>query len=64
MIIYSERAYDTDYFTVATNLFAVDSKKPVWSNVSQVKVTGMRRGAVNDFVPILVNVMVANQLFN
>lgn len=53
-VVYTEKEYDTDYFTVATNLFALGNKRPVWSLLSQVKVEGSRQGAVNAFVPIVV----------
>ncbi len=53
-VVYPEREYDTDYFTVATNLFAIGNKKPVWSLLSQVRVEGSRQGAVTEFVPVIV----------
>ncbi len=53
-MVYPMKEYDTDYFTVATNLFALGSKQPVWSMLSQIKVEGSRQGAVNDFVPVIV----------
>lgn len=53
-VVYPEREYDTDYFTVATNLFAIGNNKPVWSLLSQVRVEGSRQGAVTEFVPVIV----------
>jgi hypothetical protein len=53
-VVYPEREVETDYFTVAINLFALGNNKPVWSYLSQVKVSGSRQEAVNKFVPILV----------
>lgn len=53
-VIYPEREYDTDYFTLATNLFVLGKNKPVWSYLSQVKVEGSRQGAVTEFIPVLV----------
>lgn len=53
-IVYPQIEYDTDYFTVATNLFALGNNKPVWSSLSQVRVQGSRQGAVNDLVPVLL----------
>lgn len=57
-----DREYDTDYFTVATRLFDVESEKPVWSYLSQTKVTGSRQGAVNLFVPTIVQQLKESQL--
>ena len=56
------REYDTDYFTVATRLFDVDSQKPVWSYLSQIKVSGSRQGAVNLLVPTIVTQLEESQL--
>ncbi len=53
-VVYPEREYDTDYFTVATNLFALGNNKPVWSLLSQIRVEGSRQGAVTEFVPVVV----------
>ena len=57
-----DRQYDTDFFTVSTKLYDVDSKKPVWSYISQVKVDGARQGAVNLLVPSIVEQLRASQL--
>lgn len=48
------RQYDTDFFTLSTKLYDVNSKKPVWSYISQVKVEGSKQGAVNLLVPAIV----------
>jgi hypothetical protein len=56
------REYDTDYFTVSTRLFDVDSEKPVWAYLSQVKVEGSKQGAVNVFVPALVKQLESSNL--
>lgn len=61
-VIYTEREYDTDYFTLATNLFAVGHNKPIWTFLSQVKVEGSRQGAVNEFIPVLVKHLEESQL--
>jgi hypothetical protein len=61
-MVYPMKEYDTDYFTVATNLFALGSKQPVWSMLSQIKVEGSRQGAVNDFVPVIVKQLEESQL--
>ena len=53
-VVYTEREYDTDFYTISTNLFDVNSKKPVWSYLSQVKVSGSNQGAVNLFIPEIV----------
>jgi len=49
------REYDIDYFTISTQLFDVESKKPIWSDLSRIKVTSSsRHAAINKFVPFLV----------
>jgi hypothetical protein len=57
-----DRRYDTDYFTISMKLYDVDSKKPEWSYLSQVKVEGSREGAVNQFVPVVVKQLEDSQL--
>jgi hypothetical protein len=57
-----DKQYDTEYFTIATKLFAVGNKRPVWADLSQVKVEGSRQGAVNEFVPVLVKQLENSQL--
>jgi hypothetical protein len=57
-----DRQYDTDFFTVSTKLYDVDSKKPVWSYISQVRVDETRQGAVNLLVPSIVEQLRASQL--
>jgi hypothetical protein len=52
--VFPVKEYDIDYFTVATTLFDVDRNKPVWSDLSRVKVSGSRQAAINKFVPVLV----------
>ena len=54
---YRDLEYDTSYLTVATNLFAVGNKKPVWSNLADVKVEDSRQDAVNKFIPLLIKEM-------
>ena len=56
------RQYDTDFFTVSTKLYEVSSESPVWSYIAQVKVHGTREGAVNVFVPAIVEELEASQL--
>lgn len=57
-----DRQYDTDFFTVSTRLYDVSSQKPVWSYIAQVKVEGSRQGAVNVFVPTVVEQLEASKL--
>lgn len=52
-----EIAYDTDTLTVSTHLFALGNKKPVWSNLIELKIEDSRQDAVNQFVPLLVEQM-------
>ncbi len=59
---YRELAYDTDYLTVSTNLFALGNMKPVWSNLVELKVEDSRQDAVNKFVPLLVKDMESSQI--
>lgn len=63
-MIYTEREYDTSYFTVATNLFELKTQKPVWSYLASVKVTDSRVGVVKDFVTLLVKELSASQLID
>jgi hypothetical protein len=59
---YREMAYDTDYLTVSTHLFALGNKKPVWTNLIEIKVEDSRQDAVNKFVPMLVEQMELSQV--
>jgi hypothetical protein len=59
-VVYPVKEYDIDYFTVATTLFDVGRKKPVWSDLSRVKVSGSRQAAINEFIPVLVKRLTAS----
>jgi hypothetical protein len=59
-----DKQYDTDYFTISTKLYDVGTEKPVWSYIAQVKVEGSRQGAVNLFVPAVVEQLEASKLVN
>ena len=59
-----DKQYDTDFFTVSTKLYDVESKVPVWSYIAQVKVTGAKQGAVNQLVPTIIEQLEASQLVN
>ncbi len=61
-VVFPVREYDIDYFTIATTLFDVQRNKPVWSDLSRVKVTGSRQLAINKFVPVLVEKLNESQL--
>ena len=56
------KEYDTEYFIIATKLFEVGNKKPVWTDLSEVKVVGSRQGAVNEFIPVLIKQLENSQL--
>lgn len=56
------RQYDTDFFTVSTRLYDVTSQKLVWSYIAQVKVEGSRQGAVNVFVPTVIEQLQSSKL--
>ncbi len=56
------KEYDTEYFVIATKLFEVGNKKPVWTDLSEVKVEGSRQGAVNEFIPVLIKQLENSQL--
>lgn len=56
------KEYDTEYFIIATKLFEVGNKKPVWTDLSEVKVEGSRQGAVNEFIPVLIKQLENSQL--
>ena len=54
-IVFPMREYDIDYFTLSTQLFDVESKKPIWSDLSRIKVSSSsRQAAINKFIPFLV----------
>jgi len=59
-----DKQYDTDYFTISTKLYDVGTEKPVWSYIAQVKVDGSRQGAVNIFVPAIVEQLEGSELVN
>ena len=59
-----DKQYDTDYFTISTKLYDVSTEKPVWSYIAQVKVDGSRQGAVNVFVPAIVEQLEGSELVN
>ena len=59
-----DKQYDTDYFTISTKLYDVGTEKPVWSYIAQVKVDGARQGAVNVFVPAIVEQLEGSELVN
>jgi len=60
--VFPVREYDIDYFTIATTLFDVQRKKPIWSDLSRIKVSGSRQAAINKFVPSLVKKLDESQL--
>jgi len=60
--VFPVREYDIDYFTIATTLFDVQRKKPIWSDLSRIKVSGSRQAAINQFVPALVKKLDESQL--
>lgn len=53
-MVFPEKEEGADLFTIATTLYDVDSEKPVWSDLSQVKVRGSRQAAINSFIPRLL----------
>ena len=57
-----DKQYDTDYFTISTKLYDVGTEKPVWSYIAQVKVDGARQGAVNVFVPAIVEQLEGSEI--
>jgi len=62
-IVFPMREYDIDYFTLSTQLFDVESKKPIWSDLSRIKVSSSsRQAAINKFVPFLVRKLNESQL--
>lgn len=61
-VVFPVREYDIDYFTIATTLFDVQRHKPVWSDLSRVKVSGSRQAAINKFVPVIVKKLNESQL--
>ncbi len=61
-VVFPVREYDIDYFTIATTLFDVQRNKPVWSDLSRIKVSGSRQAAINKFVPVIVDKLNESQL--
>ncbi len=59
-----DKQYDTDYFTISTKLYDVGTEKPVWSYIAQIRVSGARQGAVNVFVPAVVEQLEKSELVN
>jgi hypothetical protein len=59
-----DKQYDTDYFTMSTKLYDVSTEKPVWSHISQVRVSGSRQGAVNELVPAIVEQLEGSEIVN
>lgn len=57
-----DRQYDTDFFTISIKLYDVNSEKPFWSLLSQVKVEGSRQKAVNLLIPTVVEQLETSQL--
>jgi hypothetical protein len=56
------REYDSDYFIVSTKLYDVDSEKPAWSYLVQVKVEGSKEKAVNQLIPTIVEQLEASKI--
>ncbi len=51
---FRQRAYDTDYFTVAATLYDLASERVVWTYLSRVRVSGSRQAAVNKYIPTVI----------
>lgn len=56
------RVYDSDLFTISSKLYDVDSRQPAWSYLSQIKIDGSKEGAVNLFIPTIIEQMDSSQL--
>jgi len=62
-VVMPEKKIDTDYFTVSTTLFDVSCKKPVWSDLTQIKISGTsKQGAVNLYTPLIIERLQQAQL--
>lgn len=59
-----DKQYDTDYFTISTKLYDVNTEKPAWSYISQVRVSGSPQGVVTLFVPAIVEQLEVSELVN
>jgi len=57
-----DKQYDTDFFTISIKLYDVNSEKPFWSVLSQVKVEGSRQKAVNLLIPSVVEQLETSQI--
>ncbi|HTR44840.1 MAG TPA: hypothetical protein VMH06_03940, partial [Thermodesulfovibrionales bacterium] len=58
----SGTAYDSETFTLVTNIYEVSSEKLVWSCLSSVKVEGSREAAINPFIDNLMKRMDESKL--
>lgn len=61
-MVFPAKEEGADLFTIVTKLFDVNSKKPIWSDLSQIKVRGSRQAAINSFVPNIVEKLEGAQL--
>lgn len=56
------REYDSDYFIISTKLYDVDSERPAWSYLAQIKVDGSRERAINQLIPTIVEQLEASEI--
>ena len=56
------REYDSDYFIISTKLYDVDSERPAWSYIAQIKVDGSRERAINQLIPTIVEQLEASEI--
>jgi hypothetical protein len=53
-LVFVSRSYDTTYYTVVTSLYDVDADKPFWHYISEARVEGSHQGAINEFIPNII----------
>ena len=56
------REYDSDYFIISNKLYDVDSERPAWSYLVQIKVDGSRERAINQLIPTIVKQLEASDI--
>ena len=56
------REYDSDYFIISTKLYDVDSERPAWSYLAQIKVDGSKERAINQLIPTIVEQLEASEI--
>lgn len=62
--VFVQRSYDTTYYNVVTSIYNVDSDKPFWYYLAQTRVEGSHQGAINDFIPTIMEQLDKGELLH